>query len=118
MERHRLPEERSSITHKFNIGGEKGYLIIGLYEDGTPGELFIHISKEGSTISGALDSFAVMVSLALQYGIPLETMVNKFKNVHFEPFGVTANKDIPFAQSIIDYVFRWVEIRFMNKEIY
>lgn len=118
MDRHRLPEERRSITHKFKIGTEKGYLIVGLYGDGQPGELFIHISKEGSTISGALDSFAVMVSMGLQYGIPMEVMVSKFKAVHFEPFGVTQNKDIPFAHSIIDYVFKWLEIRFMNKEVY
>ena len=118
MERRRLPQERRSITHRFSIAGEKGYLIAGLYEDGSPGELFIHISKEGSTLSGVLDSFAVMVSMALQYGVPLDAMVNKFRNVHFEPFGVTQCKDIPFAQSIIDYIFRWIEIRFMNKEVY
>jgi ribonucleoside-diphosphate reductase alpha chain len=118
MKRRRLPNERRSITHRFKIGGEKGFLVAGLYEDGTPGELFIHISKEGSTLSGVLDSFAVMVSMGLQYGIPIDVMVKKFKQVHFEPFGVTSNKDIPFAQSIIDYIFKWIELRFMNKEVY
>ena len=115
--RRHLPEERYSITHKFRIGGEKAYLIIGLFPDNSPGEVFIRIAKEGSTLSGALDSFAVMVSMALQHGIPLETMVRKFRGVHFEPFGVTGNKEIPMASSIVDYIFRWMEMRFVKKDI-
>lgn len=110
--RRRLPTSRKSITHRFVIEGQKGYFTCGLYEDGTPGELFIRISKEGSTLSGMMDAFSLMVSLALQYGVPLNTMVTKLTNMHFEPCGKTENPDIPFAQSIVDYIFKWMEKRF------
>jgi ribonucleoside-diphosphate reductase alpha chain len=114
MERRKLPRDCQAITHRFKIGEEKSYITVGLYEDGTPGEVFIRSSKKGSITSGMLDSFAIMVSLALQYGIPLDDLVRKFKGVHFEPFGVTSNKEIPIAQSIIDYIFRWLELRFVK----
>jgi ribonucleoside-diphosphate reductase alpha chain len=98
--RHRLPDERSSITHKFNVGGHEGYLTIGLYEDGTPGEIFLRMAKEGSTISGLMDSFATAVSVALQYGVPLKDLVNKFSHLRFEPAGFTTNRDIPMVQVV------------------
>lgn len=115
-ERHRLPAERNGITHKFTVGDQKGYITVGLYPDGSPGEVFVRIAKEGSTLSGVLDSFAIMVSLALQHGIPLRTLVDKFKHVHFEPFGKTGNPEIPFADSLIDYLFRWLETTYCAKE--
>ncbi len=93
--RRRLPDERASITHKFNVGGHEGYLTIGLYEDGTPGEIFLRMAKEGSTISGLMDAFATAVSLSLQYGVPLKDLVNKFSHLRFEPAGFTTNRDIP-----------------------
>jgi ribonucleoside-diphosphate reductase alpha chain len=110
--RRRLPDERPSVTHKFRVGEQEGYITVGLFEDGTPGEVFITISKEGSTIRGLMDSVAVLTSLALQYGVPLDDLVRKFRGVHFEPQGFTDNPDVPQANSIIDYVFRWLEARF------
>ncbi len=113
--RRRLPDERASITHKFNVGGHEGYLTIGLYEDGTPGEIFLRMAKEGSTISGLMDSFATAVSLALQYGVPLKDLVNKFSHLRFEPAGFTTNRDIPMAKSLVDYVFRYMATKFMSQ---
>ena len=104
-----------AITHKFNVGGHEGYLTIGLYEDGTPGEIFLRMAKEGSTISGLMDSFATAVSLALQYGVPLKDLVNKFSHLRFEPAGFTANRDIPMAKSLVDYIFRYMATKFMSQ---
>ncbi|HWQ28798.1 MAG TPA: hypothetical protein VNN12_07230, partial [Dehalococcoidia bacterium] len=114
--RRHLPDERRSITHKFRVGEQEGYVTVGLYDDGTPGEVFVTISKEGSTIRGLMDSVAVLTSVALQYGVPLEDLVRKFKGVHFEPSGLTSNPDIPVASSIVDYIFRWLEKRFLGSE--
>ncbi len=114
--RRRLADERQAITHKFSVGGHEGYFTVGLFEDGTPGEIFITMSKEGSTLSGLMDSFATMVSLSLQYGVPLKVLVNKFSHVRFEPSGVTNNKDIRFAKSVVDYIFRWMALKFLPKE--
>jgi ribonucleoside-diphosphate reductase alpha chain len=111
--RRRLPDERQAVTHKFSVGGHEGYLTVGLFEDGQPGEIFITMSKEGSTLSGLMDSFATMVSLSLQYGVPLRVLVNKFSHTRFEPSGVTNNRDIRFAKSIIDYIFRWMALKFL-----
>ncbi len=114
--RHKMPDERRAITHKFNIAGHKGYLTVGLFEDGTPGELFITMSKEGSTISGMMDAFATAVSIALQYGVPLRTFINKFAHMRFEPAGFTNHPQIRIAKSMIDYIFRWMAWRFMSIE--
>jgi len=112
--RRRLPDERKSITHKFSVGGHDGYLTVGMYEDGTPGEIFIVMAKAGSTLSGVMDSFATAVSLGLQHGVPLRLFVNKFSHVRFEPHGFTKNADIPIAKSIVDYIFRWLGIKFLD----
>jgi ribonucleoside-diphosphate reductase alpha chain len=114
--RQKLPNERQSLTHKFAVGGHEGYITVGLYEDGTPGEIFIKMSKEGSTISGLMDSFATAVSMALQYGMPLKALVDKFAHVRFEPSGWTGSKDIPYAKSIMDYIFRWLGMRFISPD--
>jgi ribonucleoside-diphosphate reductase alpha chain len=110
--RRKLPDERMSITHKFSIAGQEGYFTVGLYEDGSPGEIFVKMSKEGSTISGLMDSFAVAISMCLQYGVPLRVLVNKFSHSRFEPSGYTTNKEIPIAKSLMDYIFRWFDLRF------
>jgi ribonucleoside-diphosphate reductase alpha chain len=115
--RRRLPEERSAITHKFSVGGHEGYLTVGLYEDNTPGEIFVKMSKQGSVVSGLMDSFAIAISMALQYGVPLPTLVDKFSHSRFEPSGWTNNKDIPMAKSIVDYIFRWLAIKYLPKEV-
>jgi ribonucleoside-diphosphate reductase alpha chain len=112
--RRRLPDERRSITHKFDIAGHEGYIIAGMYEDGQPGEIFITMSKEGSTISGLMDSFATAISIALQYGVPLRGLVDKFSHMRFEPSGFTKNPDIPIAKSIMDYIFRWLASKFLD----
>jgi ribonucleoside-diphosphate reductase alpha chain len=112
--RRRLPDERKSITHKFVVGDQEGYLTVGMYEDGTPGELFIHVSKQGSTVNGLMDAVAILTSNALQYGVPLEAIANKLEGTRFEPSGITANKEIPFATSIVDYVFRWLRMKFLR----
>ncbi|HSM88034.1 MAG TPA: hypothetical protein VLT16_17905, partial [Candidatus Limnocylindrales bacterium] len=112
--RHRLPTERESVTHKFNIAGHEGYITVGKYHDGSPGELFIRMAKEGSTVSGLMDSFATAVSLALQHGVPLKLLCDKFQHTRFEPSGFTGNQEIPIAKSIMDYIFRWMEIRFVS----
>jgi ribonucleoside-diphosphate reductase alpha chain len=111
--RRRLPDERQAITHKFKVGGHEGYVTVGLFEDGTPGELFCIMSKEGSTISGLMDAFATAVSLALQYGVPLKVLVDKFSHMRFEPAGVTGNPQIPLAKSVCDYIFRWLGLKFL-----
>jgi ribonucleoside-diphosphate reductase alpha chain len=112
--RHKLPDERRSITHKFDIAGHEGYITAGMYEDGQPGEIFITMSKEGSTISGLMDSFATAISMALQYGVPLRVLVDKFSHMRFEPSGFTKNPDIPMAKSIMDYIFRWLASKFLD----
>ena len=112
--RHRLPDERRSITHKFAIAGHEGFLTVGLYDDGTPGEVFIRMSKEGSTISGLMDSFATTISIGLQYGVPLKVLVNKFAHVRFEPSGFTNNPKIRIAKSVVDYIFRWMASKFLS----
>jgi ribonucleoside-diphosphate reductase alpha chain len=114
--RRRLPDERQSLTHKFSVGGHEGYITVGLYEDGTPGEIFLNMAKEGSVVSGLMDSFATAISLALQYGVPLRDLVNKFSHVRYEPSGFTKNTEIPYAKSITDYVFRWLASRYLTPE--
>jgi len=111
--RRRLPDTRRSITHKFNVAGHEGYLTVGLYDDGAPGELFISMAKEGSTIGGVMDSLGTAISVALQYGVPVESLVNKFTHQRFEPAGMTHNPDIPFAKSLVDYIFRWMGMEFV-----
>jgi ribonucleoside-diphosphate reductase alpha chain len=116
--RHRLPAERASITHKFGIAGHEGYITVGLYKDGTPGELFIRMAKEGSTVSGLMDSFATAVSLALQHGVPIKLLCDKFSHTRFEPSGFTGNPEIPIAKSTMDYIFRWLELKFVTGRQY
>jgi len=114
--RHRLPEERVSVTHKFSIVGHEGYVTVGQYEDGTPGEMFIRMSKAGSVISGLMDGFALSISLALQYGVPLEVLVDKYTHTRFEPSGFTTNKNIPMTTSILDYIFRWMGAKYLTDD--
>jgi len=114
--RRRLPDERHSVTHHFSVGGQEGYVTVGLYEDGLPGELFIRMAKEGSTVSGLMDSFATAVSLALQYGVPLRVLCDKFSHTRFEPSGWSGNPKIGYAKSLTDYLFRWLELRFLKGE--
>jgi ribonucleoside-diphosphate reductase alpha chain len=111
--RRHLPVERHSITHKFSVAGHEGYLTIGMYEDGTPGEIFIVMAKEGSTLSGVMDSFATTCSMALQYGVPLKVLVDKFSHTRFEPSGFTSNPQVPYAKSIMDYIFRYLASKFL-----
>ncbi len=112
--RHRLPEERASLTHKFGIAGHEGYITVGLYPNGQPGEIFIKMAKEGSTVSGLMDSFATATSLALQHGVPLKVLCEKFAHSRFEPSGWTGNEHIGYAKSIMDYIFRWLQLRFLS----
>jgi ribonucleoside-diphosphate reductase alpha chain len=114
--RKKLPDERHSITHKFSIAGHEGYITVGMYEDGKPGEIFLVMAKEGSTISGLMDAFATSISIALQYGVPLEALVEKFSHVRFEPSGFTKNPEIPYAKSITDYIFRYLASKFLSTE--
>lgn len=114
VSRRRLPAERAALTHKFSIGGHEGYLTVGLFEDGKPGELFCTMAKEGSTISGLMDVFATAISLSLQYGVPLKVLVEKFVHTRFEPSGFTKNADIPLASSVCDYIFRWMGLKFLS----
>ncbi len=114
--RRKLADERQAMTHKFSINGHEGYLTVGLYENGQPGEIFLVMAKEGSTISGLMDAFATAVSIALQYGVPLPTLVDKFTHTRFEPSGFTNNPEIPIAKSIMDYIFRWLASKFLNRE--
>ncbi|MBN2430866.1 MAG: vitamin B12-dependent ribonucleotide reductase [Acidobacteria bacterium] len=114
--RRKLPNERQAITHKFSVGGHEGYITVGMYDDGTPGEVFIVMAKEGSIISGVMDGFATAISMALQYGVPLKVLVDKFSNTRFEPSGYTGNPHIPFAKSVFDYLFKWLALKFMPRE--
>jgi len=114
--RHRLPEERASVTHKFSIAGHEGYITVGLYPTGQPGEIFIKMAKEGSTVSGMMDSFATAISLSLQHGVPLRVLCEKFAHTRFEPSGWTGNEQIGYAKSLMDYIFRWLNLRFLSGE--
>jgi ribonucleoside-diphosphate reductase alpha chain len=116
VHRRKLPDERRSITHKFDIAGHEGYITVGMYEDGNPGEIFVSMSKQGSTISGLMDSFATAISYALQYGVPLQFLVDKFAHMRFEPSGFTKNPQIPYAKSIVDYLFRWLASKFLDEQ--
>jgi ribonucleoside-diphosphate reductase alpha chain len=114
--RNKLPDERFSVTHKFKVGSHEGYITVGLYPNGQPGELFITMAKEGSTVSGLMDSFACAVSIAFQHGVPLRLLINKFAHTRFEPSGWTQNPEIGYANSIMDYIFRWLDLRFLTGE--
>jgi ribonucleoside-diphosphate reductase alpha chain len=114
--RRRLPDERRAVTHKYQVAGHEGYITVGLYPDGQPGEIFLKMAKEGSTVSGLMDTLATMTSLALQYGVPLRDLVSKFTHVRFEPSGFTGNPEVPIAKSIVDYIFRWMGSRFLSKD--
>jgi ribonucleoside-diphosphate reductase alpha chain len=115
-QRRKLPDERHAITHKFDVAGHEGYVTVGLFEDGTPGEIFLVMAKEGSTISGFADAFAQAISYALQYGVPLQTLVDKFSHSRFEPSGMTKNPEVRFAKSIVDYIFRWMATKFLSRD--
>ena len=114
--RRKLPLERRAITHKFSIGGHEGYITVGMYDDGQPGEIFLVMAKEGSAISGLMDSFATAISLALQYGVPLKVLIDKFSHTRFEPSGHTGNPEVPYAKSLVDYIFRWLASKFLPRE--
>ena len=114
--RRKLPPTRESVTHHFQVGQMDGYITVGQYEDGAPGEMFVTLAKEGSTVRGLMDAVGVLTSYLLQYGVPLETLSHKLKGVTFEPYGITQNKEIPFTSSPVDYVFRWMEDRFVKGE--
>jgi ribonucleoside-diphosphate reductase alpha chain len=115
-QREKLPVERDSVTHKFSVGGHEGYITVGMYEDGRPGEVFIKMSKEGSTLSGVMDGLALTLSIGLQYGVPLKVLVDKLLNTRFEPSGITANPNIRFATSVLDYIARWLGGRFISAD--
>jgi ribonucleoside-diphosphate reductase alpha chain len=115
-QREKMPAERSSVTHKFSVGGHEGYITVGLYEDGRPGEVFIKMSKEGSTLSGVMDGLALTISIGLQYGVPLKVFVDKLLNTRFEPSGITANANIRFVSSVLDYIARWLGGRFISTD--
>ena len=110
--RERLPDARESVTHKFQVDGHEGYMTVGLYPDGRPGELFVKMAKQGSTISGLVDTIGVLTSLALQYGVPVEALAGKFEYMRFEPSGWTPNEEIHRAHSLVDYIFRWLGLRY------
>jgi ribonucleoside-diphosphate reductase alpha chain len=112
--RRRLPDTRHATTHKFDVAGHEGYITVGLYNDGSPGEIFIRMAKEGSTIGGLMDTIATLVSVSLQYGVPVDSLVRKFEHVRFEPSGMTRNSEIPFAKSLVDYIFRWLAMEFVH----
>ena len=113
-----MPRERKSLTHKFSLGGHEGYITAGMYEDGSVGEIFLtDIGKEGSTLRGMMNSFATAISISLQYGVPLETLVRKFAYMRFEPEGITTNPEIPFAKSMPDYIMRWLASRFLDADV-
>jgi len=114
--RRKLPETRNSVIHKFNVGGHEGYITVGMYEDGAPGEIFIKMSKEGSTLSGFMDGFAMSVSIGLQYGVPLKSLVDKFINTRFDPSGFTQNPEIRYAKSVLDYIGRWLGGKFISRD--
>lgn len=112
--RRRMSPTRKSITHKFEVAGHQGYLTVGLYEDGSPGELFITMAKEGSTVGGIMDAFGTAISMCLQYGVPATTLIDKFTHSRFEPSGFSKNPEIPYAKSLVDYIFRWLALTFPN----
>ena len=114
--REKMPVERASVTHKFSVGGHEGYITVGMYADGRPGEIFIKMSKEGSTLSGVMDGLALTISLGLQYGVPLKVYVDKLLNTRFEPSGITANANIRFVSSVLDYIARWLGGRFISSD--
>src|SRR5262249_45133834 len=116
MQREKMPVERNSITHKFSVGGHEGYITVGMYEDGRPGEVFIKMSKEGSTLSGVMDGLALTISLGLQYGVPIKVFVDKLVNTRFEPSGITSNPNIRFVSSVLDYIARWLGGRFVSAD--
>jgi len=115
-QRRKLPDERKSITHKLAIGGHEGYIIVGIYEEGAPGELFIKMAKEGSTLSGFMDGLALSISIGLQYGVPLKVLVDKLTNTRFEPSGFTENPAIRYSSSVLDYIARWLGGKFLSSE--
>src|SRR5437879_1060943 len=115
-QREKMPAERASVTHKFSVGGHEGYITVGLYEDSRPGEVFIKMSKEGSTLSGVMDGLALTISIGLQYGVPLKVFVDKLLNTRFEPSGITANPNIRFVSSVLDYIARWLGGRFISSD--
>src|SRR5467141_2025702 len=115
-QREKMPAERASVTHKFSVGGHEGYITVGLYEDNRPGEVFIKMSKEGSTLSGVMDGLALTISIGLQYGVPLKVFVDKLLNTRFEPSGITANPNIRFVSSVLDYIARWLGGRFISPD--
>src|ERR1700752_2124478 len=112
--RHRLPDERAGITHHFSIAGHEGYLTIGLYPNGQPGEIFVRMAKEGSTIAGMMEGFGTVVSVSLQHGVPLKVLCDKLSHTRFEPSGWAGNEELGYAKSIMDYLFRWMELRFLS----
>jgi ribonucleoside-diphosphate reductase alpha chain len=115
-QRRKLPDERRSITHKFSVGGHEGYIIIGMYNEGTPGEIFIKMAKEGSTLSGFMDGIALSISIGLQYGVPLKVFADKLTNTRFEPSGYTENPNLHYASSVLDYIARWLGGKFLSSE--
>lgn len=115
-QRQKLPEERNSLTHKFSVAGSEGYITVGMYKDGQPGEVFIKMAKEGSTLSGVMDGLAVSLSIGLQYGVPLKVLIDKLINMRFEPSGITENPEIRFASSLLDYVGRWLGGKFISRD--
>jgi len=115
-QRRKLPDERKSITHKFSVGGHEGYIIVGMYSEGAPGEIFIKMAKEGSTVSGFMDGLALSISIGLQYGVPLKALVDKLTNTRFEPSGFTENPSIRYASSVLDYIARWLGGKFLSAE--
>src|ERR1700746_961056 len=114
--REKMPVERASVTHTFSVGGHEGYITVGMYEDNRPGEIFIKMSKEGSTLSGVMDGLALTISIGLQYGVPLKVFVDKLLNTRFEPSGITANATIRFVSSVLDYIARWLGGRFISTD--
>jgi ribonucleoside-diphosphate reductase alpha chain len=116
QQREKMPVERASVTHKFSVGGHEGYITVGMYDDGRPGEVFIKMAKEGSTLSGVMDGLALTISLGLQYGVPLKVFVDKLLNTRFEPSGITANANIRFVSSVLDYIARWLGGRFISAD--
>jgi ribonucleoside-diphosphate reductase alpha chain len=115
-QREKMPYERASVTHKFSVSGHEGYITVGMYEDGRPGEIFIKMSKEGSTLSGVMDGLALTISLGLQYGVPLKVFVDKLVNTRFEPSGITSNPNVRFVSSVLDYIARWLGGRFISAD--
>jgi ribonucleoside-diphosphate reductase alpha chain len=114
--RRRLPDDRAALTHKFSVGGQEGYITVGLYDDGAPGEVFVKMSKQGSTVSGLMDSVAIAWSMALQHGVPVESLIAKYIDHRFEPSGFTGNPRIPMARSVVDYLARWMASKFLSEE--